>query len=96
MVEKEKAKVRSKTAWRIEGTLREFPKFEPVNLWFDYPVHRLDEIGSLKDLQLEAQDPPWKREPRAIKRTQQREKQTGKSPGNGIGGKQLWRRTDSK
>lgn len=61
MVEKEKAKVRSKTAWRIEGTLREFPKFEPVNLWFDYPVHRLDEIGSLKDLQLEAQDPPWKK-----------------------------------
>ena len=61
MVEKEKARVRSKTAWRIEGTLREFPKFEPINLWFDYPVHRLDEIGSLKDLQLEAQDPPWKK-----------------------------------
>ena len=28
-------KVRARTAWRIEGTLREFPKFDPVNLWFD-------------------------------------------------------------
>ena len=60
-IEAAKAKVRAKTAWRIEGTLREFPKFEPVNLWFDYPTHRLDHIGSLKDLQLEAQEPPWKK-----------------------------------
>lgn len=35
------------TALRIEGTLREFPKFAPVNLWFDYPVHRLDTGGEL-------------------------------------------------
>lgn len=35
------------TALRIEGTLREFPKFAPVNLWFDYPVHRLDAGGEL-------------------------------------------------
>ena len=60
-IEAAKAKVREKTAWRIEGTLREFPKFEPVNLWFDYPVHRIDHVGSLKDLQLEAQEPPWKK-----------------------------------
>ena len=26
------------TAWRIEGTLREFARFDPVNLWFDYPA----------------------------------------------------------
>ena len=69
MVEKEKAEVRSKTAWRIEGTLREFPKFEPVNLWFDYPVHRLDEIGSLKDLQLEDNKPAWQRGKRGQKET---------------------------
>lgn len=36
------------TAWRIEGTLREFPSFTPVNLWFDWPVHRMDTNGSLK------------------------------------------------
>lgn len=45
-----KAKAMQMTVWRIEGTLREFPKFEPVNLWFDYPIHRLDETGSLKDV----------------------------------------------
>ena len=38
------------TAWRIEGTLREFARFDPVNLWFDYPVHKLDG-GLLEDLQ---------------------------------------------
>lgn len=43
------------TAWRLEGTLREFPKFEPKNLWFRYPVHEEDEIGVLKDLQTESQ-----------------------------------------
>lgn len=36
------------TAWRIDGTLREFPKFEPVNLWFKYPVHYLDDSGMLE------------------------------------------------
>lgn len=43
--------VGSKTAWRIEGTLREFPKFPPLNLWFDYPVHKIDESGVLKDIE---------------------------------------------
>lgn len=38
------------TAWRIEGTLREFARFEPVNLWFDYPIHTLDK-GLLEDLE---------------------------------------------
>lgn len=38
------------TAWRIEGTLREFARFDPVNLWFDYPVHKPDN-GLLEDLQ---------------------------------------------
>ena len=40
----------SMTAWRIEGTLREFARFDPVNLWFDYPVHKPD-TGLLEDLQ---------------------------------------------
>ncbi len=54
-------KARTKTAWRIEGTLREFPKFEPVNLWFDYPVHRTDRVGVLKDIQPEAEKAPWQK-----------------------------------
>lgn len=53
--------VRVKTAWRIEGTLREFPKFEPINLWFDYPIHVIDEIGSLKDIHPEEEKPSWKK-----------------------------------
>lgn len=54
-------KAREMTAWRIDGTLREFPKFEPVNLWFDYPIHRIDDVGSLKDIQPDAEKPQWKR-----------------------------------
>lgn len=37
-------------ALRIEGTLREFPKFSPVNIWFDYPIHRVDMSGVLSDI----------------------------------------------
>ena len=43
-------RVQTRTAWRIDGTLREFPKFPPVNVWFDYPVHRIDRLGGLKDI----------------------------------------------
>ena len=54
-------KAREKTAWRIDGTLREFPKFEPVNLWFDYPIHRMDDVGVLKDIQPDAEKPVWQK-----------------------------------
>lgn len=36
-----------RTAWRIEGTLREFAPFEPINIWFDYPRHYPDTEGEL-------------------------------------------------
>jgi RecA-family ATPase len=45
------------TAWRVEGTLREFPKFDPVNLWFDYPLHRIDDSDVLKDALLVGEEP---------------------------------------
>ena len=51
----------ARTAWRIEGTLREFPKFPPVNVWFDYPVHRLDSSGALQDIQPEREAPVWQK-----------------------------------
>lgn len=35
------------TAWRVECTLREFPRFAPVNLWFNYPIHMVDEVDAL-------------------------------------------------
>ena len=53
--------VKQKTAWRVEGTLREFPRFEPVNLWFDYPVHKVDTINVLKDIQPESDKPSWQK-----------------------------------
>lgn len=53
--------VKLMTAWRLEGTLREFPKFEPVNLWFNYPLHTYDEVGNLKDLEPVGSEPPYKR-----------------------------------
>lgn len=48
-----KKTVNQKTAWRIEGTLREFPKFAPKNMWFEYPVHRVDKVGVLGDIPAE-------------------------------------------
>lgn len=36
------------TAWRIESTLREFPSGKPIDIWFDFPLHSLDE-GLLAD-----------------------------------------------
>ena len=60
-VEAARIRVRNLSAWRIEGTLREFPKFEPVNLWFSYPIHKVDEVGSLKDIQPDTDLPNWKK-----------------------------------
>jgi RecA-family ATPase len=36
------------TAWRLESSLREFPNFKPVNFWFEYPIHRVDDTGILQ------------------------------------------------
>jgi len=54
-------KVEQRTAWRIDGTLREFPKFKPVDLWFDYPTHQVDTVGLLKDQVSEGDKAPWQR-----------------------------------
>lgn len=63
----------SRSAWRIEGTLREFPKFPPVNVWFDYPIHRIDHVGVLHDTETEGDIPQWQRV--AEKRRAQAKKQ---------------------
>ena len=36
------------TGWRLESSLREFPNFEPVEFWFEYPIHRVDSGEHLK------------------------------------------------
>ena len=52
--------IKIRSAWRVEGTLREYPKFEPVNMWFQYPIHQVDETGILKDIKL-GEVPTWKK-----------------------------------
>lgn len=49
------------SAWRVEGTLREFAKFKPVNMWFSYPVHSVDTTGVLADIQLDDSKPAWQK-----------------------------------
>ena len=49
--------VRLQTAWRVEGTLREFPKFKAKDMWFEYPVHRIDDTGILQDIKLDDANP---------------------------------------
>lgn len=58
-------KVEQRTAWRVEGTLREFPKFSPRNIWFDYPRHTEDESGVLRDIDpdsgMTGRGAPWRK-----------------------------------
>lgn len=72
-------KVRIRSAWRIEGTLREFPKFDPVNMWFDYPIHSVDDVGSLKDIEPEGDTPQWKKQMDKKKKTPEQAKQERKN-----------------
>lgn len=41
------------TAWRLDATLREFQRIEPVNLFFSYPLHEVDASEILTDANLE-------------------------------------------
>ena len=61
-IEAAKARLGKRTAWRIEGTLREFERFAPVNVWFDYPVHVADRAGVLGDVRPEDEYQRQKRE----------------------------------
>ena len=38
------------TAWRMETSLREFRSIDPINFWFEYPLHKLDDTGELEKL----------------------------------------------
>ena len=67
------------SAWRVEGTLREFAKFPPRNMWFSYPVHEVDTTGVLADIQLEDAAPGWKKNlkkgPESKKKTTEKNKE---------------------
>lgn len=49
------------TAWRIEGTLREFKPFKPLNVWFEYPIHKLDDSGELEKFTPDCDKAPWQK-----------------------------------
>ena len=38
------------TAWRLESSLREFPNIKPINFWFNYPLHVIDDVGILENI----------------------------------------------
>lgn len=74
--------IQTATAWRIEGTLREFPKFSPVNLWFCYPVHLTDSDGVLYDAESGADvqwNKTWKKNFGAKKSTEERKQERNES-----------------
>lgn len=41
--------------------MREFPKFAPVNMWFSFPVHTVDNTGVLSDVDPEDSKPLWQK-----------------------------------
>ena len=40
----------SETPWRVEFVLREFASPQPMNVYFDWPLHRIDTSGDLASL----------------------------------------------
>lgn len=76
LVNETRDKATSITAWRIEGTLREFSKFPPVNLYFEYPVHVVDQDGVLQDIDPDDVKPQWQKAKE--KRQEQAEKNKNK------------------
>lgn len=76
----EKERLSHRSAWRIEGTLREFASFSPISCWFDYPVHKPDKNGALADLKYDDEKAPWEKatENRKKKAAEDRESITDK------------------
>ncbi|NQZ57240.1 MAG: AAA family ATPase [Lentisphaeraceae bacterium] len=68
--------VEAMTAWRIEGTLREFPRFPVKKMWFDYPIHRPDVEGLLIDAVAEGEEKPFKKMTKEEKQAKQDSKKS--------------------
>lgn len=54
-------KAHQATAFRLDMTLREFPKPAPRNVYFSYPLHLVDETGVLADIKLDEEKPAWQK-----------------------------------
>lgn len=44
------------TGWVMDGTLREFPPMDEVRIWFDWPIHRVDEWNLLANAKTESNE----------------------------------------
>ena len=62
------------TAWRVEGTLREFPGFLPLNMWFSYPIHTIEPNGLLDKAQAVGSIEPYKKGGEAVKQAAEKKK----------------------
>ena len=71
-IEEARMQAANLTAWRLEATLREFAPIPPINIYFSYPVHLMDDTGALSDIEPEAEKTPWE------KGKEQRKKQAEK------------------
>ena len=63
------------TAWRIEGSLREFPKFEPVDVWFNYPIHVMERFDPAENIAPHHELPAYQRAMNARKSKEQKLKE---------------------
>lgn len=67
LVYPERQQVASRTAWRVEGTFREYPQAKPTDCWFSYPRHLPDVDGVLQDTVPPCDVPPWQKGGEATK-----------------------------
>ncbi len=67
-------RVDAMTAWRVEGTLREFPGFLPLNMWFSYPIHTIEDSGLLDKAQALGAMDPYKKGGEAVRQAAEKKK----------------------
>ncbi len=77
-IDEAKKALKAQTAWRVAGTLREFPSFPDLNLWFDYPIHKLDGSGLLADVDPDAEMPLFMKA-REARKKQAEKQRSGKA-----------------
>lgn len=74
-----RSRIRARTAWMIELTVREFQKPKPMTLWFDYPLHYADGSGILADaMKKQREAAAWKGKLHPKKTKKQREEDRNK------------------
>ncbi len=78
-IEKGKETLSRRTAWRIEGTLREFAAFKPINCWFDYPIHKEDTSEVLKNCEADGAAGGWQKNFSKKKSNEERSKERKES-----------------